>query len=127
MRLDVRILRLAFVYGDGDPHLKDWLPQLRSWPTGRRLQRIHHVDVAGEVDRLIAAGTVKPRVYNLADDEALTAGAVLDVLREPASPVADPPGEIPFQGMMDASPIRRDLGCRCVYSTLCAAVSDATH
>src|SRR5213075_2238862 len=44
--LDVRIVRLAFVYGDGDPHLKDWLPQLRSWPTGRPLQLIHHRDIA---------------------------------------------------------------------------------
>jgi len=123
--LDARILRLAFVYGDGDSHLCDWVPTLRAWPTNRRLQLIHHRDVARAVDLLVVAATVRRRTYNLADDEALTAGAALEALGEPALFVPDPPEEVAFQGVMDSSSIRRELGFRPAYPSLRAAISGA--
>src|SRR5215212_1329650 len=43
---DLSILRLAFVYGDGDPHLREAINLTRSWPPTKRMQIVHHADVA---------------------------------------------------------------------------------
>ncbi|MET8575730.1 NAD-dependent epimerase/dehydratase family protein [Streptomyces sp. NPDC005012] len=44
--LDVRIGRLAFVYGDGDPYLTDALRWTRHRPAAGRLQLVHVADAA---------------------------------------------------------------------------------
>src|SRR5690242_14430435 len=43
--LGIRILRLAFVYGDGDPRLPAALPRLAVGPAHRRVHVVHHADV----------------------------------------------------------------------------------
>jgi nucleoside-diphosphate-sugar epimerase len=35
--LDVRVLRLPFVYGDGDPHIQEAIPMLRGFPAAQRM------------------------------------------------------------------------------------------
>lgn len=44
--LGLRILRFAFVYGEGDPHLGESLLWARGWPLHKRLHLVHHADVA---------------------------------------------------------------------------------
>ena len=44
--LDLRVVRLAFVYGDGDPHIEEFMKRPLDWHPSRRLQMVHHADVA---------------------------------------------------------------------------------
>ncbi|MDJ0345613.1 NAD-dependent epimerase/dehydratase family protein, partial [Streptomyces sp. PH10-H1] len=44
--LDVRIGRLAFVYGEGDAHLAQSLRWAGGWAGHKRLPMVHHADVA---------------------------------------------------------------------------------
>ncbi|ACG72780.1 NAD-dependent epimerase/dehydratase [Anaeromyxobacter sp. K] len=41
--LDVRVLRLPFVYGDGDPHIEEAIPLLSGFPPAQRMSIAHHV------------------------------------------------------------------------------------
>lgn len=72
--LDIRILRLAFVYGNGDPHIKEILPYMINWNPLKKFSMVHHEDVAQAL--LLAAGTpdVGSRIYNVADDNPITIG-----------------------------------------------------
>ena len=47
--LDVRVLRLPFVYGDGDPHIAEVIPVMRGFPPTQRMSIGHHADVAQAV------------------------------------------------------------------------------
>lgn len=44
--LDVRVARLPFVYGEGDPHLAQSLMWAKNWAATQRLHMGHHADVA---------------------------------------------------------------------------------
>jgi nucleoside-diphosphate-sugar epimerase len=120
--LPLRIVRLAFVYGEGDPHL-DWIRgPARSWPAHQRLQMVHHADVAQALTRVLDADGVDGRVYNVADDAPVTAWEVLtlggEAVDEEAAgrPLADP-----WMGIVDTTRIRAELGYRPTYPTVYAA------
>jgi UDP-glucose 4-epimerase len=68
--LDVRVLRLPFVYGDGDPHIAEVVPMMRSFPPRQRMSIAHHADVAQAVARVLDAPSPAHRIYNVTDDEA---------------------------------------------------------
>ena len=68
--LDVRVLRLPFVYGDGDPHIEEAVPMMRGFPPAQRMSIGHHADVAQAVARLLDAPSPAHRIYNVVDDEA---------------------------------------------------------
>jgi len=70
--IDVRVLRLPFVYGDGDAHIAEALPMMRSFSPSQRLSLGHHADVAQAVARLLDAPSPAHRIYNVVDDEAPT-------------------------------------------------------
>lgn len=72
--LDIRILRLAFVYGDGDPHIKEILPYMINWDPAKKFSMVHHADVNQAL--LLAASTpgVGGRIYNVTDDNPITIG-----------------------------------------------------
>ncbi|MDJ0371376.1 NAD-dependent epimerase/dehydratase family protein, partial [Streptomyces sp. H10-C2] len=53
--LDVRIGRLAFVYGEGDAHLAQSLRWAGGWAGHKRLPMVHHADVAQGLLRLLRA------------------------------------------------------------------------
>jgi nucleoside-diphosphate-sugar epimerase len=53
--LGVRIVRFAFVYGEGDPHLAESLQWAGRWPGHQRLQLLHHADAAQAVTRVLQA------------------------------------------------------------------------
>lgn len=58
--LDVRIGRLPFVYGEGDPHLADSLHWAIGWAPHQRLQMAHHADVAQADASAVRAGHRRP-------------------------------------------------------------------
>lgn len=72
--LDIRIMRLAFVYGNGDPHIEEVLPYMINWNQLKQLSLVHHEDVSQAL--LLAASTpgVGNRIYNVADDNPITLG-----------------------------------------------------
>jgi nucleoside-diphosphate-sugar epimerase len=120
--LPLRIVRLAFVYGDGDPHL-DWVRgAARSWPAHQRLQMVHHADVAQALTRALDAEEVDGRIYNAADDAPVTAWEVLALGGETADEeaagraLADP-----WAGIVDTARIRSELGFRPTYPTVYTA------
>ena len=120
--LSTCILRLAFVYGDGDPHLAEASNWARTWPATKKLQMVHHADVAQAVrlaiDKPAAAGTL----YNVADDEPVSAADILRlnglVVTEEAMQLVP---EDPWEGVVDTARIRNELGFRAIYRSVDAA------
>jgi nucleoside-diphosphate-sugar epimerase len=120
--LDVRVGRLPFVYGEGDPHLAQSLMWAGSWAATQRLHMGHHVDVAQGLLRILHARGISGRVYNIADDAPVTA-VELHQLNG-----VEVPGELyervdpdPWLVIVSTERIRRELGYRPVYPSVYAA------
>ncbi|WP_197498675.1 NAD-dependent epimerase/dehydratase family protein [Mycobacterium scrofulaceum] len=127
--LDLRIVRLPFVYGDGDPHVADAAAMLADRPLHQRLPTAHHADVGQALLRALRAEGVGGRTYNLSDDAPMTLYEIYELhsLRLPeqaestdqtASPFADPS---PWQHAVSTARIRRELGFRPLYPTVTSA------
>ncbi len=61
--LDVCVLRLAFVYADGDPHLAEAIPFWRKFLPGERIHLVHHADVAQAFGRALEAPYRRERIF----------------------------------------------------------------
>jgi nucleoside-diphosphate-sugar epimerase len=117
--LPLRIARLAFVYGEGDPHLAESLLWARDWPLHKRLHLVHHADVGQALLRAVRANGVDGEIFNVADDAPVTALELLDLNGEPtAEEAASRTLDDPWEGIADTSKIRRELGFRPVYPTV---------
>ncbi len=115
------ILRLAFVYGEGDPHLGEAVNFTRTWPPAKRFHVVHHADVAQAImlslDRPEAGG----QIYNVADDTPIPISEIrrMNGLTEAdtsAIEVADP-----WEGIVDTMKIKDELGFRPIYPSIYAA------
>ncbi len=116
MNLDVRILRLGFVYGDKDPHIDEIMPILKKWgrPAGYRMHMVHHLDVAQGLMLLLQLDGLNGQIFNIADDAPITlyelaesVGKVGDVFDNAPTVLNDP-----FEGTMDSTKLRRWTGFR---------------
>ncbi|MEV6111444.1 NAD-dependent epimerase/dehydratase family protein [Streptomyces sp. NPDC052109] len=120
--LEVRVARLPFVYGEGDPHLAQSLRWATHWAPTQRLHMGHHADVAQGLLRLLHAPAVRGPVHNIADDAPVTAVELhrLNGVEVPADMYArtDPD---PWLVIMSTEKIRRDLGYRPVHPSVWAA------
>ncbi len=117
------VLRLPFVYGDGDGHLEA-LPRMaaeRGWHPARAQSTAHHADVATAF-LLALEGAFDGRVVNIADDAPLSILEIAQLVGEPY-PSSGEPLENPWQGRVDASLARR-LGFRPTVPSVHAAVRD---
>jgi nucleoside-diphosphate-sugar epimerase len=118
---DAAVLRLAFVYGDGDPHLEESLRWASTWPGHQRLHMVHHADVAQAVLEVLESGA--DGIFNIADDSPVTA-VELHLLngltpRETVQQAFDP-----WHGIVSTTRAQRELGFRPRYpSAWAAAVS----
>jgi nucleoside-diphosphate-sugar epimerase len=121
--LDVRVLRLPFVYGDGDPHIEEAVPMLRGFPPAQRMSIGHHADVAQAVARLLDSASPAHRIYNVVDDEAPELAALF------ASVGAQPPdgsnaeSARAFDTLLDGRRIREDLGFKPKFPRLADAIA----
>ena len=121
--LDVYVLRLPFVYGDGDPHIAEAIPMMQQFPCAQRMSLAHHVDVAQAVGRLLDAASPRHRIYNVVDDEALELAALF------ASVGAEPPDGSQaerardFDAVLDGRRIREDLGFKPKFPRLADALA----
>ncbi|WP_405595024.1 NAD-dependent epimerase/dehydratase family protein [Streptomyces sp. NBC_01092] len=120
--LDVRVARLPFVYGEGDPHLAQSLIWARNWAATQRLQMGHHADVAQGLLRMLHAPGIDGRIYNIADDAPVTAVELhqLNGVEVPDELYGrtDPD---PWVQLTSTERIRRELGYRPVYPSVYAA------
>lgn len=116
------IVRLAFVYGEGDPHLSGAGRFVADWPAHRRLQMVHHADVAQALFRALRTPGVEGRIYNAADDAPVTAWDV-HLLNGTTSPEAhaDAADPDPWHGIASNLSLRDELGWRPVYPSVWSA------
>jgi nucleoside-diphosphate-sugar epimerase len=120
--LDLRILRLAFVYGDGDPHLAESLRWAREWPLHKRFHLVHHADVAQAFRRALRVDGLEGATFNVADDAPVSTAEVLALNDEPASPgAAGRELEDPWEGIVDTTRARSELGIRPIYPSVYTA------
>jgi nucleoside-diphosphate-sugar epimerase len=120
--LGARIVRLAFVYGEGDPHLAESMMWARNWPAHQRLHLVHHADVAQGLLRALRTDGIDGATFNIADDAPVTA-AELHVLNGEAlaDDAAERPLEDPWAGIVDNGAARRALGWRPIYPSVYTA------
>lgn len=121
--LDVRVLRLPFVYGDGDAHIAEALPMMRTFSPTQRLSLGHHVDVAQAVTLLLDARTPRYRIYNVVDDEAPNLATLFASVGAAPPDGSNPDGGRPFDTLLDGRRIREDLGFKPAFPRLADAVA----
>ncbi|MEU5316335.1 NAD(P)-dependent oxidoreductase [Streptomyces sp. NPDC021056] len=120
--LDVRIGRLPFVYGEGDPHLAQSLMWAGDWAATQRLHMGHHADVAQALLRILHAPGIAGRIYNIGDDAPVTAVELhqLNGVEVPAE-LYERTDPDPFFQLTSTDRIRRELGYRPLYPSVYAA------
>lgn len=122
--LGVRILRFPFVYGEGDPHVRESLPIFgeMQWHPAKRLHMAHHADVAQALLRAVGAAGIDGQVYNVGDDAPISLAELrrLNGLSESAND-ASLPFKNPWELIVDTLRIRDELGFRPIYPSYYAA------
>ena len=121
--LDVRVLRLPFVYGDGDSHIADIVPMMRSYPPTQRMSIGHHVDIAQAVALILDAPSPAHRIYNVCDDEAPDAATLLASVGAPPPDGSNAEAARAFEVVLDGRRVREDLGFKPKFPRLADAVT----
>ncbi|APR82715.1 UDP-glucose 4-epimerase [Minicystis rosea] len=121
--LDVRVLRLPFVYGDGDPHIEEVAQMMRALSPTQRMSIGHHADVAQAVARLLDAPSPAHRIYNVVDDEAPELATLFAAVGAPPPDGSDPERGRPFDAALDGRRIREDLGFKPKFPRLADAIA----
>jgi nucleoside-diphosphate-sugar epimerase len=121
--LDVRVLRLPFVYGDGDPHIKEILPHMKTFPATMRLSIAHHADVGQAVERILDRAAPAHTIYNVVDDEPVDLATMFASEGAPPPDGSQPERARPFNTLMDGRRIREDLGFAPEFPRLADAIA----
>jgi nucleoside-diphosphate-sugar epimerase len=121
--LDVRVLRLPFVYGDGDAHIAEAIPMMRTFPAAHRMSIGHHVDVAQAVMRVLDTASPPHRIYNVVDDEAPDLATLFASVGAPPPDGSEPGRASAFDALLDGRRIREDLGFAPRYPRLADALA----
>ncbi len=121
--LDVRILRLPFVYGDGDPHIQEVVPLMRGFDPKQRMSIGHHADVAQAVERILDVREAAHRIYNVVDDDAPDLATLYAAVGAPPPDGADAERGRTFAVVIDGRRIREVLGFRPEFPRLADAVA----
>ena len=114
--LGLRIVRLGYCYGEGDPHLAQSLRWARSWPAHQRLHLVHHADASQGLWLALRTEGVDGRAYNIADDAPIT-GWELHEFNGERFVDSGTQVEDPWSGLMSTARARDELGYRPIYPT----------
>lgn len=119
--LGLRIVRFPFVYGDGDPHIAEFLPLLRDWNPAKRFSIAHHADVSQAL--MLAASTpgIDGRIYNVADDAPIAVAELLQLHNSEVSSEARQQEFDPWDMIVDTTRIRDELHYRPIYPSFYSA------
>jgi dihydroflavonol-4-reductase len=121
--LDLRIVRLAFIYGEGDPHIEEFMGRPVDWHPARRLQMVHHADVAQGLLLALRTEGISGEVFNISDDSAVSLAEIYDYMgRELTPEMHEREVTDPWFGIVNTAKARRVLGYRPLYPTLRQAV-----
>lgn len=101
LNIDVRILRLGFVYGDGDAHLARMKGNFHPLA---KLHMVHHRDVAQALILLLEMDGLNGEIFNLGDDAPVSYNEL-----GLSAPTTEPL-KYPFEGIMDTSKLRNRTG-----------------
>jgi nucleoside-diphosphate-sugar epimerase len=108
---DVRILRLAFVYGDKDPHIAEIIPLLKQLQrhSGSRMHMVHHLDVAQALFLLLNTPGLNGEIFNVADDAPITLYEMAESVGKAAEAFDTEEAALvdPFEGIQDTSKLRK--------------------
>lgn len=111
MDLDVRILRLGFVYGEQDPHIDEIMPILKNWGrhAGSRMHMVHHLDVAQGLFLLLQQEGLNGEIFNIVDDAPITLYELAESVGKAGEIFDSAQGvlEDPFEGIMSSEKIRK--------------------
>jgi nucleoside-diphosphate-sugar epimerase len=120
--LGLRVVRLAFVYGEGDPHLGESLRWATTWPAHQRLHLVHHADVRQALIRALRSPGIDGMTFNAADDAPVTAAELHALNGEPLpEDAATRPLDDPWAGIVDTTAARATLGFRPIFPTVYTA------
>src|SRR5947209_13067233 len=117
------ILRLPFVYGDGDGHLAV-IPTLAprfGLPPAHTYSVAHHRDIMTAVD-IALSGTMDGRIVNITDDRPVTVYEMAELAGNPLEGSTEPLAN-PWAGRMDPS-VAHKLGFRPTVPTIYAAARE---
>ncbi len=119
-RADLCILRLAFVYGEGDPHLHEAVNLTRAWPPAKCMHMVHHADVAQSIMLSIDKSQAGGQIYNVADDFPLPISEIRQRNGLPSIEDAAKPTIVddPWEGIVDTTKIKEELGFHPLYPSL---------
>lgn len=120
--LNWSILRLPFVYGDGDGHLESLPKHVSAWHPAQRMSTIHHRDIAQAVT-LALRGAFDRRVVNLADEAPSSIYELASLVGVGMESSADPLKN-PWYLHVDTS-LARSLGFRPSIRTVYQALHDS--
>jgi nucleoside-diphosphate-sugar epimerase len=121
--LDVRVLRLPFVYGDGDQHIEEVIPMMRGFPKTQRMALGHHADIAQAVARLLDAPSPSHRIYNVVDDEAPDLATLFASVGAPPPDGSNAERARAFETLLDGTRLRTDLGFEPEFPRLADAIA----
>ncbi|HEU5379610.1 MAG TPA: NAD(P)-dependent oxidoreductase [Ktedonobacteraceae bacterium] len=123
-KLGARILRLAFVYGEQDPHLSEVLPIMQQlhWSPAKRLHMVHHADVNQALLLALQTEGIDGQTYNVGDDAPITAEELMQAHEKQGMlDEEDASLKEPWEGVMDTTKIRKELGFRPLYPSFYTA------
>lgn len=105
------VLRLPFIYGDGDGHLESTPAILASTHThpAQRFSVLHHQDLASAVE-LALTGATDGRIVNVAGDAPVSVYEMAQIGGGDYEPSSEPLAN-PWRGQVDSS-LARSLGFR---------------
>ena len=122
--LNWSILRLPFVYGDGDEHIVSALPMMQDrmkLHPAKRMSTAHHEDIAAAF-ALALTGVTDGRTVNVADGAPPTVYELAQIVGHDYSLSAEPLTN-PWQGVVDTSTLR-GLGFRPAVPSVFQAAQD---
>ena len=121
--LDVHVLRLPFVYGDGDPHIQEIIPFRRTASPTERMSIGHHADIAQAVALVLDSRSPPHRIYNVTDDEAPDLATLFAAVGAPPPEGSASASAPASTALLDGRRIRADLGFKPRYPRLADAIA----